>query len=219
MSRKLKKGYFVRGEFVAEGSERDLELTRELKGTDELSRTELKAESDALQKLGTELLSLRADLLAKLPLSDKLVDAIVEAKRITNFEGRRRQLQFVGKLMRKLEAVVIEQVRSALQEQNNGSAAENLLLHQAEQWRERMMADDNAVSDWLGQYPATDMQHLRALVRQARKEAKPEKAGAAPRHGRSYREIFQLLREALSDVPASEETWNTPTFNRHEEAS
>jgi ribosome-associated protein len=64
MSRKLKKGYFVRGEFVAEGSERDLELKRELKGTDELSRTELKRESAELQKLGEDLLTLRADLLA-----------------------------------------------------------------------------------------------------------------------------------------------------------
>jgi ribosome-associated protein len=166
-----------------------------------------------------ELLTLRADLLAKLPLSDKLVDAILEAKRITNFEGRRRQLQFVGKLMRRLETNVLEQVRSALNEQNNGSAAENLLLHQAEQWRERMMADDQAVSDWIDQHPETDTQHLRALVRQARKEAVPEKAGAAVRHGRTYRDIYQLLRDALNDVPEPPAPLDTPTFNRHEEAS
>ena len=83
MSRKLKKGYFVKGEFVAEGSERDLELKRELKGTDDQSRTDLKRESAELQKLGEDLLTLRADLMARLDLSEKLKDAVVEAKRIT----------------------------------------------------------------------------------------------------------------------------------------
>ena len=97
MSRKLKKGYFVKGQFVAEGSELDLEYKRELKGTDEASRTDLKRESTELQKLGEELVTLRADLMARLALPDKLVDALVETKRITNFEGRRRQMQFIGK--------------------------------------------------------------------------------------------------------------------------
>ena len=100
MSRKPKKGYFVRGQFVAEGSELDLELKRELKGTDEASRTDLKRESDELQKLGEELLHLRAALFDALPLGEKLADAVAEAKRITNFEGKRRQMQFIGKLMR-----------------------------------------------------------------------------------------------------------------------
>ena len=102
MSRKLKKGYYVKGQFVAEGSELDLELKRELKGTDEQSRTDLKRESTELQKLGEALLTLRADLMARLNLSEKLVDALAEARRITNFEGKRRQMQFIGKLMRLL---------------------------------------------------------------------------------------------------------------------
>src|SRR5688572_21838939 len=100
MSRKPKKGYFVRGQFVAEGSELDLELKAELKGFQDNSKTELKRESTELQKVGEALLSLRADLLERLALSEKLTDALAEAKRITNFEGRRRQMQFVGKLMR-----------------------------------------------------------------------------------------------------------------------
>ena len=99
MPRKPKKGYFVRGEFVAEGSERDLELKRELKGTDEQSRTDLKRESTELQKLGEDLLTLRADLMKRLDLTEKLKDAVIEAKRITNFEGKRRQMQFIGKQM------------------------------------------------------------------------------------------------------------------------
>ena len=96
MSRKPTKGYFVKGQFVALGSELDLELKRELKGSDEPSRTELKHESDALQKLGTELLDLRADLIARLDLSEKFRDAITDAKRITNFEGKTNLGYFDG---------------------------------------------------------------------------------------------------------------------------
>lgn len=203
MSRKLKKGYFVRGEFVAEGSERDLELKRELKGTDEQSRTDLKRESAELQKLGEELLTLRADLLERLLLSEKLKDAVLEAKRITSFEGKRRQMQFIGKLMRLVDPAVLDTVRSALSEQTSGSAQENLILHLAESWRERLLGAEDAFGDWLAQHPDTDSQQLRALIRQARKDALPEKPGAAVRHGRAYRDIFQILREHLTEQEAA----------------
>ncbi|NDD13811.1 MAG: DUF615 domain-containing protein, partial [Betaproteobacteria bacterium] len=92
MSRKPKKGYYVKGQFVAEGSELDLELKRELKGDTEVSRTDLKRESTELQKLGEDLMHLRADLMVKLNLPEKLSDAIAAAKKITNFEGKRRQM-------------------------------------------------------------------------------------------------------------------------------
>ena len=199
MSRKLKKGYFVRGEFVAEGSERDLELKRELKGTDEQSRTDLKRESTELQKLGEDLLTLRADLLERLDVSEKLKDAVVEAKRITNFEGKRRQMQYIGKLMRKVDPAVLEAMRAALVEQNSGSAQENLVLHQAETWRDRLLASEDAFAEWLTHCPGTDSQQLRAVIRQARKDAVPEKPGAAVRHGRAYRDIFQIVREQLTN--------------------
>ena len=217
MSRKLKKGYFVRGEFVAEGSERDLELKAELKGTTDQSRTDLKRESTELQKLGEELLTLRADLLARLALSEKFKDAITDAKRITNFEGKRRQMQFIGKLMRQLEPDVLSGVRAAVDEQANGSAADNLVLHQCEIWRDRLIADEDAAAQWITQNPRTDIQQLRALIRQARKDAVPEKPSAAVRHGRAYRDIFQLVREALTAVPDND----TPTgiFHVSREAS
>jgi len=217
MSRKLKKGYFVRGEFVAEGSERDIELKAELKGTDDQSRTDLKRESTELQKIGADLLTLRADLLAHLALSDKFKDAILDAKRITNFEGKRRQMQFIGKLMRLLEPEVLADVKKALDEQANGSASENLALHQAEVWRDRLIADEDAAAQWISQNPRTDTQQLRALIRQARKDAVPEKPGAAVRHGRAYREIFQLVREALTAIPDNDAP--APTFNAAREAS
>ncbi len=201
MSRKPKKGYFVRGQFVAEGSELDLELKAELKGTTEASRTDLKRESTELQKLGEALMTLRADLMERLALSEQLTDALAEAKRITNFEGKRRQMQYVGKLMRKLDEPTLEAVRAALDEQQRGSAETTLALHQAEQWRDRLIADDDAIGEWLTQFPGTDSQQLRALARQARKDAQPDKAsisqGLAPRRGRAYREIFQLVREQM----------------------
>jgi ribosome-associated protein len=197
MSRKLKKGYFVRGQFVAEGSELDLEYKRELKGTDEASRTDLKRESTELQKLGEELITLRAELMTRLALPEKLSDAVAETKRITNFEGRRRQMQFIGKQMRLLTAEKLDEVRTALAEQHAPSAKETLALHQAEIWRDRLIADDDAVGQWITLCPSTDSQQLRALIRQARKDAKPEKPGEALRHGRSYRDIFQMVRDQL----------------------
>ena len=179
MSRKPKRGYFVRGQFVAEGSELDLELKRQSKGDTETSKTDLKRESAALQ----------------------------EAKRISNFEGRRRQMQFIGKLMRKLDDEVIANIRAALQQQKDGSASELAVLHLAEQWREQMLQDtshEQALTNWLQQHPATDAQHLRALVRQARKDAQKaakepvsDASDTAPRHGKAYRDLFQLIKQAL----------------------
>jgi ribosome-associated protein len=208
MSRKPKKGYYVRGQFVAEGSELDLELKRELKGDVEISKTDLKRESTELQKLGEELLTLRADLMDKLALPDKLLDALAEARRITNFEGKRRQMQYVGKLMRQLEPEMLEAARAALVEQHQPSARETARLHAAEQWRERLIATDDAVAQWINTFPGTDTQQLRALVRQARKDAPPaDKAavsqGLAPRQGRAYREIFQLVRDQLANAEES----------------
>lgn len=207
---KLKKGYFVKGQFVAEGSPLDLELKRELKGVDDIgdkSRTDLKRESTELQKLGADLLTLRADLLQKMELPEKLLEALAEYKRITNFEGRRRLMQFIGKRMRLLqesEPEKLDAIRIALVEQHTPSARETQILHASEQWRDRLIADDDALAQWIHIAAMTDVQQLRALIRQARKDAKPEKAGEAPRHGRSYRDIFQIVREHLTNADPSE---------------
>lgn len=200
MARKPTRGYFVRGQFVAEGSELDQELKREAKGTDGLSRTDLKKLSDRLQDLGEQLLTLRGDLLARLELSDALLDALDELRRITNFEGRRRQSQYVGKLMRKLPEDTITAIEAAIEEQRKPSAEATLQLHRAEQWRDRLIADDDALTGWLALDTEADVQHLRTLIRQARKDAQasPDKPGEAQRHGRAYRDIFQLVKAALA---------------------
>lgn len=214
MPRKPTKGYFVRGHFVAVGSELDLELKRELKGSVDMSKTDLKKHMDHLQSLGESLLTLRSDLMTRLreqhELSDKLIDALAEARRITNFEGKRRQMQFIGKLMRALDEDTVAAIEAALEEQRKPSAQETLRLHQAEQWRDRLVADDDALTDWLRQDPEADVQHLRALIRQARKDAQTtaaqEKPGEAQRHGKAYREMFQIVRQALGrdDTPPDE---------------
>lgn len=209
MARKPKKGYFVKGQFVAEGSEEDLALKREAKGNEGTSKTDLKRESVELQKLGEDLLGLRSALMLRLTsqghVDEKLSDALVHARQITNFEGRRRQMQFIGKLMRKLDEDAVESVRAALLEQSQGSAQETLQLHLAEQWRDRLIKDDDACGEWLQSFPGTDSQQLRALIRQARKDAPPASAatvsqGLAPRQSRAYREIFQLVRAEMGNA-------------------
>ncbi len=182
------KGYWSNGRFI-----KPEEIALEEVGPP--SKTQLKAEADEKQALGEALLTLRADLMARLDLPEKLLQAIADAKKITNFEGRRRQIQFIGKLMRPLDD---EPIRAAVDEQANGSAQLTLQLHLAEQWRDKLIASDDSLGNWLNTYPATDAQQLRALIRQARKDAVPEKPGAAPRHGKSYREIFQLVRQAMA---------------------
>jgi len=201
MSRKPKKGYYVKGHFVAEGSELHQELEAERTGGVP-SRTELKKESTELQKLGEDLLTLRSDLKAKLDLPDSLVEALDHVRTITNFEGRRRQMQYVGKLMRHLEPATLQSVRDALEEQRGGSAQQTLALHMAEKWRDDLIAKDDVLQPWLEAHPATDAQQLRALIRQARKDGAVPDAdavskGLAPRRSRAFRDIFQIVRETL----------------------
>ena len=210
MSRKPKKGYFVKGHFVAEGSELDQELKLAMKWGQSTSKTDAKRESEELQELGEALLTLRGDLFKPLPLPDKLADALADAKRITNFEGKRRQMQFIGKLMRHLDEDTLQAVRHALELQRLGHSHDTDQLHQAEQWRDRLIESDDAVQEWIRQYPETDIQQLRALVRQARKDAVPaDKAavsqGLAPRQGRAFREVFQLVKATLKGADSAEQ--------------
>ena len=159
------------------------------------SRTELKAASERLQDLGEELLTLRADLFGALPLPEELKDAIVDARRITAFGARRRQLQFIGRLMHRLTAEELSAVDAALAIQHHRSADEARRLHLAEGWREALIADDDALRRWMAEFPATDSQQLRSLVRQARKDVRASGDGGGSR--RAFREIFSLVRAAI----------------------
>ena len=111
--------------------------------------------------------------------------------------------------MRKLDEDDVAAIEAALDEQQSGSAAEKLALHQAEHWRDRLIASDDALAAWLAEYPGTDTQQIRALIRQARKDAPSahdaqvaESQGQAPRKGRAYRELFQLVRAQMDSAQA-----------------
>lgn len=165
------------------------------------SKTQLKRDMHDLQSLGEDLLTLPASRLEPLGLPEILLDAIKAAKKITNFEGRRRQMQYLGKLMRKIDA---EPVRQAVADFKLGRAQDSLTLHESETWRERLLAQDDALQDFIGRHPGVDVQQLRSLVRAARKDA-----SAAPeqRSGRAFRELFQFIKaeaKRMSQAAAEE---------------
>lgn len=164
------------------------------------SKTAMKKASHELQALGEALMTLPDKRIDALGLSESLRDAVRNAQRTRSFEGQRRQIQYLGKLMRRAqETGGIEPIRQAVAAFQLGHAKDALALHEAERWRAELIADDAALQRWLAQHPQTDIQQLRNLVRSARKDAAtaPQPPGGAPRHGRAYRELFQLLRTAL----------------------
>lgn len=161
------------------------------------SKSALKRQMHDLQALGQALSELPESRQAKLDLPESLRDALVEYRRTRSHEGRRRQLQLIGKLMRQADEAAIREAVAAFR---LGSATETLALHEAERWREELLASDDAITRWLTRFPATDAQQLRSLVRSARKDAKAEHPDQ--RRGRSYRELFQIIKAALADAGA-----------------
>lgn len=162
---------------------------------DRPSKSQLKRDMTALQKLGEDLMALPESRWEPLALPEILYDALKAAKKITNFEGKRRQMQYIGKLMRKIDP---EPVREAVAAFKLGHAKDSLKLHQSERWRERLLASDDALQEFLAEHAEVDIQQLRSLVRAARKDASnaPEQ-----RSGRAFRELFQFIKasEAASE--------------------
>lgn len=157
------------------------------------SKTQLKKQMHELQELGEALVALPDDRLDGIEMPDSLREAVRELKRTRSHEGRRRQLQYVGKLMRSAE---VEPIREAVAAAQLGRAKDTLTLHRAERWRTELIDSDDALTRWTDQHAGTDVQALRSLIRAARKDA-----AAAPeqRNGRAYRELFQFVRQALDE--------------------
>ncbi|WP_394127975.1 ribosome biogenesis factor YjgA [Vibrio hepatarius] len=150
-----------------------------------VSKTELKRDMEELQKLGEELASLKPSVLEKFPLSEDLAEAIKDAQRFKN-EARRRQLQYIGKLMRFEET---EPLQAALDKVRNKHSQATAELHKLEQLRDRIVEEgDGAIGDAVELFPSADRQRLRQLARQAAKE----KASGKP--AKAFREIFQVLK-------------------------
>jgi len=153
------------------------------------SKTRLKEASHALQALGEAAVALPQDRLDGLAVAEQLLDAIRQYKTTRTHEGRRRQMQYIGKLMRVHD---VEPLRQAVTELQLGRAKDSLALHQAEHWRVELLADDQAVTRWASEHPHGDVQQLRSLVRAARKDGAQE---PAQRNGRAYRELFQFIKQ------------------------
>jgi ribosome-associated protein len=152
------------------------------------SKTRRKREMLVLQELGVELVGLDDEQLAALNLPDALRDAVVQARRITRFEARRRQLQYIGKLMRGVDP---EPIRAMLDERRARAHRQGAVLRHIEAWRERLLTDREGLAGLLAEHPGANVSRLRTLIEAARRE----RAEARPPH--SYRELFQALRDLL----------------------
>jgi ribosome-associated protein len=176
---------------------------------DRPSKTSLKKAMHELQALGEALMLLPDARIDAIGLPESLRDAVRTAQRTKTHEGRRRQMQYLGKLMGKADpSAVVEPIREAVAAFQLGHAKDALALHQAERWRAELMAGDEALTRWTAQHPGSDVQQLRSLIRSARKEAQAQAAaapGAALRQGRAYRELFRLLRAALNEQERKDE--------------
>lgn len=163
---------------------------RELPGTESpatVSRTQRKREALDLQSMGARLVGLEPGDLARIPIPDQLEDAIQACRRIRSHEARRRQLQFIGKLMRRLDTAPI---REALARLDGDSASTRHQFHQIERWRERLIEDDGALTEYLNDHPDVDRQALRQLIARVRKAADDS------RRKSESRALFRFLREA-----------------------
>ena len=181
--------------------------SRETDGVYKISKTKRKQQMLELQDLGEELVALSKDALKKTPMSDELREAIKEYQRIPTHGAHRRQMQYIGKIMRNEDtAPIIEKLKQL----KGSSTAATALLHRIERYRTEMIANDAAITQFLADFPAVDAQPLRALVRNARKEAEQVKPPKA------YRELFQLIKTAL-ETPVDDDDGVGITDNSIEE--
>lgn len=150
------------------------------------SKSSRKRDMLALQELGAQLLELNQQQLASMSLPEALLEAVLEAKRLNRREARRRQLQFIGRLMREIDAGPI---RDRLEEWRGQGREHTAQLHILERWRDELLAADPALERFLREYPGADSQKLRTLIRNARRE----QSAALPL--KSFRELFRALRE------------------------
>jgi ribosome-associated protein len=162
------------------------------------SKTQLKQQMLELQQLGHALAELPNERLQSIELPERLLDAIVEFKRTRSHEGRRRQMQYVGKLMRGVDPAPL---RAAVDAFGLGSAVDAMQLHEAERWRVELVRDDDALTRWTQAFPGSDLQRLRTLVRAARRD---EAAATGQRHGRGWRELFQFVKPFVEESNAHE---------------
>ena len=154
------------------------------------SKTKIKKQMHDLQDLGEQLTELSKEHLAELDIPENLRDAVREMKKIKSFGAIKRQMQYIGKLMRDIDPAPIQ---AKLSEWNGTSKQHIAWLHQVERWRDRLLAEPDALTELLAAHPSADVQHLRTLIRNALKEKEQLKPP------KNYREIFQVLRDIIPE--------------------
>ena len=159
------------------------------------SKSSKKRDMTALQDLGAQLVDLNEQQLAGMQLPEALLEAVREAKRLNRREARRRQMQFIGRLMRDIDAAPI---RERLEEWRGQGREHTAQLHTLERWRDELLAGDPALERFLREHPRADSQKLRSLIRNARRE---QGAALPPK---SYRELFRVLREMTTEEQAAD---------------
>ena len=157
------------------------------------SRTQRKLNDQALQELGQALVSVSDDKLAELGLPERLREAIMQARTISKFGALRRQMQYIGRLMR--EEGDANSIRDQLNAWKGASVQETARLHLIERWRVQLLKDDRALEELIAEYPQADVQRIRMLIRNTRRESEAQKPP------KSFRELFQVLREILATKP------------------
>ena len=171
------------------------------------SKTRRKKDSHDLQDLGEALVAMPDGRLVDLPMDESLLDAIRQYRVTRTHEGKRRQMQYIGKLMRRNDP---EPLREAVASMQLGHAKDALALHDAERWRAELVASDDALTTWMADHSQADVQQLRSLIRAARKDASvaPEQ-----RSGRAFRDLFKFIRQQSS---AAEPEGADPTDDESE---
>ena len=154
------------------------------------SKTKIKKQMHDLQDLGEELVGLSKEHLVEIDIPDNLRDAVREVKKIKSFGAIKRQMQYIGKLMRDIDP---EPIRAKLSEWNGTSRQHIAWLHQVERWRDRLLEQPDSLTELLAAYPGADVQQLRTLIRNAIKD---KELGKQPKN---YREIFQILRDIIPE--------------------
>ena len=159
---------------------------------EEQSKTSRKKEMHALQDMGEKLVALSAQRLSELDLPENLLDAIREARRLTQFGAIRRQMQYIGKLMREIDADEIREKLSLWDAQSKENAAE---FHLLERWRTRLLEEEQSLDEFARTYPNADITHIRNLIRSINRDRQADKP---PKQFRAFfRELRDIVRSGM----------------------
>ncbi len=168
------------------------------------SKSQRKRDMIALQKLGGQLVEQSVERIQKASLPEDLRKAVLECQRIKNHEGRRRQLQYIGKLMRGLQENEVEAIKQQLESWKGLSKADTALLHLVESQRAQLLENPNALTDFLTRFPQANSQQLRTLIRNAKKEQADNKPPKA------FRELYRLIKTLVSEQQATASRLSAP---------